>query len=132
MGEGGYYLRRPNPPGPLRPHTVHRGRRLGGGRRDAVEVAPAGGATPIDASRAAWVRSVSGPAAPIHRLTEREREVLRLIATGLSNSAIRKQLDLSPRTVEAHVRSIFMKLDLPDSSESHRRVLAVLAFLGSP
>jgi DNA-binding NarL/FixJ family response regulator len=64
-------------------------------------------------------------------LTEREREVLALIAEGRSNQAISQQLFVSPKTVEAHVRQILLKLDLPESSADHRRVLAVLTYLRS-
>lgn len=63
-------------------------------------------------------------------LTDRERDVLSLIAEGRSNRAIGKQLYLSSRAVERHVQSIFQKLRLPDSEEDNRRVLAVLALLG--
>jgi DNA-binding NarL/FixJ family response regulator len=63
-------------------------------------------------------------------LTEREREVLGLIAEGRSNRAIAGQLDLSPRAVERHVQAIFQKLRLPESEDDNRRVLAVLALLG--
>ncbi len=66
---------------------------------------------------------------PLDELTEREREVLSLIAEGRSNGAISKRLFLSPKTVESHVRQIFMKLDIDSSPEDHRRVLAVLAYL---
>lgn len=62
-------------------------------------------------------------------LTERERSVLRLMAQGRSNHAIASQLFLSEKTVEAHVRSIFTKLDLTLSCDDHRRVLAVLQYL---
>ena len=63
-------------------------------------------------------------------LTDRERDVLALLAEGRSNRAIAKQLYLSPRAVERHVQSIFQKLRLPDTEDTNRRVLAVLALLG--
>ena len=66
---------------------------------------------------------------PLAALTDREREVLELIAQGRSNSAIGQRLYLSPKTVETHIRQIFQKLDLAEDAGSHRRVLAVLAFL---
>jgi DNA-binding NarL/FixJ family response regulator len=66
---------------------------------------------------------------PLYDLTEREREVLRLMAEGRSNQGIRSKLGVSDRTVEAHVRSILMKLELPDTADDHRRVLAVLSYL---
>ena len=63
-------------------------------------------------------------------LTDREREVLSLIAEGRSNRAIGKKLFLSSRAVERDVQAIFRKLGLPDSEDDNRRVLAVLALLG--
>jgi DNA-binding NarL/FixJ family response regulator len=63
-------------------------------------------------------------------LTEREKSVLELIAEGRSNRAIGQQLYLSSRAVERYVQSIFQKLRLPESDETNRRVLAVLALLG--
>ena len=66
---------------------------------------------------------------PLRELTPREREVLALMAEGLSNRGICSRLFLSPKTVEAHVKNIFMKLGLTQEPDDHRRVLAVLAFL---
>lgn len=66
---------------------------------------------------------------PLAGLTERERKVLALMAQGLSNCALSAELCLSAKTVEAHVRGIFTKLNLAPDAGDHRRVLAVLAFL---
>jgi DNA-binding NarL/FixJ family response regulator len=66
---------------------------------------------------------------PLGELTPREREVLGLMAEGLSNRGICEKLVVSPKTVETHVNSIFWKLGLVPAPEEHRRVLAVLAFL---
>ena len=68
---------------------------------------------------------------PLDDLTDREREVLALIAEGRSNHGIAEILVLSPKTVEAHVGRILAKLGLDDTPDYHRRVLAVLAFLRS-
>ena len=68
---------------------------------------------------------------PLEELTPREREVLRLMAEGRSNHAIAETLVISERAVEKHVTSIFSKLNLPQTAEDHRRVLAVLTFLRS-
>jgi DNA-binding NarL/FixJ family response regulator len=68
---------------------------------------------------------------PIDDLSDREREVLALMAEGRSNRAIAERLVITERTVEKHVRSILTKLRIPESQEDHRRVLAVLAYLGS-
>lgn len=69
------------------------------------------------------------PGGPLTQLSNREREVLALMAEGRSNGAIRERLFLSPRTVEAHVKHIFAKLGLDESQDDHRRVLAVLTYL---
>ena len=66
---------------------------------------------------------------PLDALTAREREVLALMAEGQSNAGIGQALWVTEGTVEKHVRSIMMKLQLPETAEVHRRVLAVLAFL---
>ncbi len=67
----------------------------------------------------------------IDELTEREREVLALMAEGRSNSAIAERLVIAERTVEKHVTNILMKLRISATEEDHRRVLAVLVYLGS-
>ncbi len=64
-------------------------------------------------------------------LSDREREILSLMAEGLTNTGIAKRLVLSERTVEAHVRSVLLKLGIPQSEDGHRRVLAVLAHLSA-
>ncbi len=66
---------------------------------------------------------------PLAALSQRERQVLGLIAEGMSNRAVAARLFVTERTVEAHVTQIFQKLRLPESPDQHRRVLAVLAFL---
>jgi DNA-binding NarL/FixJ family response regulator len=68
-------------------------------------------------------------ASPLEELTDREHEVLGLLAEGLSNRAIALRLVVTQRTVEGHVKQVFHKLGLAASPDSHRRVLAVLAYL---
>jgi DNA-binding NarL/FixJ family response regulator len=95
---------------------------------DAVERV-AGGGTAFDPGVvSSLVRGQRGSL--LDDLTERERNVLSLIAEGRSNRAIAKQLFLSPRAIERHVQAIFQKLRLPESEDDNRRVLAVLALLG--
>ena len=67
---------------------------------------------------------------PLDSLTPREREVLALMAEGRTNREIASELMVSERAVERHVTSIFVKLDLPAGQDDHRRVLAVLTYLG--
>ncbi len=89
----------------------------------------AGGGSALDPR---VVAALVGPAAGDGRLadlTDREREVLELMAEGLTNAAIGRRLHLSERTVEAHVRHVLLKLEIPQSEDAHRRVLAVLALL---
>jgi DNA-binding NarL/FixJ family response regulator len=66
---------------------------------------------------------------PLAALTPREREVLSLVAEGRTNAGIAKELWLTEKTVETHVRSILGKLDLPHDADTHRRVLAVVTYL---
>ncbi len=68
---------------------------------------------------------------PLERLTDREREVLALMAEGRSNRAIAERLFVTDHTVEKHVKSIFGSLRLPQSPDDHRRVLAVITYLNS-
>ncbi|MEU7914606.1 response regulator transcription factor [Microbispora bryophytorum] len=69
---------------------------------------------------------------PLAELTDREREVLALMAQGLTNAALATELFVSPKTVEGYVRSVFTKLGLAPGEREHRRVLAVLQFLRKP
>ncbi|MGD9998212.1 MAG: response regulator transcription factor [Ilumatobacteraceae bacterium] len=90
----------------------------------------AGGGSALDPAVVAnLVSPVNG--SPIERLSERERDVLRLMAEGLTNSGIARRLVVSERTVEAHVRRIFTKLDIAETEDAHRRVTAVLTYLDS-
>jgi DNA-binding NarL/FixJ family response regulator len=68
---------------------------------------------------------------PLENLTSREREVLGLMAEGRTNAGIARRLWVTEGTVEKHVHSIFVKLRLPETDDDHRRVLAVVAFLGT-
>jgi DNA-binding NarL/FixJ family response regulator len=91
----------------------------------------AGGGTVLDPEVVAGL--VSGSArTPLDRLTDREREVLTLMAEGRSNAAIAARLFVSEKAVGKHTNAIFTKLDLPQAHDDNRRVLAVLAWLQGP
>jgi DNA-binding NarL/FixJ family response regulator len=89
----------------------------------------AGGATVLDPEVVAQLLVRRRRDDPLRNLTPREREVLSLMAQGLSNTAIARKMVVTEGAVEKHVRNIFTKLDLPPDEEQHRRVLAVLAYL---
>jgi DNA-binding NarL/FixJ family response regulator len=89
------------------------------------------GGTALDPEVVAQLLARSRRRDPLDRLTAREREVLGLMAEGRSNSAIAQHLVVSDGAVEKHVRSIFTKLDLAPTDQDHRRVLAVLQWLGA-
>ncbi len=82
--------------------------------------------------RTTKLRVLPTPSGRIERLTPREREVLALIAEGCSNEGICAALVVSPKTVESHVHSIFLKLALPRGADVHARVLATRAWLLQP
>ncbi len=90
----------------------------------------AGGGSAIDPEVVAQLLVQHRSADPLGALTPREREVLALMAEGRSNTGIAQQLVVSDGAVEKHIRNVFIKLDLPPCDEDHRRVLAVLAWLG--
>jgi DNA-binding NarL/FixJ family response regulator len=98
---------------------------------DAVERVGAGGSVldPSVVSQLVGRRRAGHD--PLDDLSDREQEVLALIAEGRSNRAIAERLFIAERTVEKHVKSILMKLHIAESQDDHRRVLAVLAYLGS-
>jgi DNA-binding NarL/FixJ family response regulator len=96
---------------------------------DAVRRVAAGGLV-IDPSVVARLVARRRVRNPLDDLTDRERDVLSVMAEGRSNQAICERLSLSPKTVEAYVRGVFTKLGLEQHADDHRRVLAVLAFLG--
>jgi DNA-binding NarL/FixJ family response regulator len=92
----------------------------------------AGGGTALDREViASLVRAQTGRDDPLAQLTPRERETLSLIAQGRSNAAIARELVITLGAVEKHVTNIFGKLNLPATDDDHRRVLAVLAYLGA-
>ncbi len=89
------------------------------------------GGSAIDPTIVSQLLGRKRPDNPLESITPREREVLELMAQGRSNQAIADRLVITLRAVEKHVSSIFDKLGLPATSDDHRRVLAVLAFLRS-
>jgi DNA-binding NarL/FixJ family response regulator len=89
----------------------------------------AGGGTVVDAEVVRTVLDTPRRADPVDRLTEKEREVLDLVAQGLSNASIAQHLGVTERTVETHTSRIFAKLGLEADPSTHRRVLAVLVHL---
>jgi DNA-binding NarL/FixJ family response regulator len=95
----------------------------------ALERLAAGG-TVLDPDVVSELLSASRRSEALSQLTSREREVLALMAEGRSNSAIAASLVVTQRAVEKHITSIFLKLGLPATDADHRRVLAVLRYLG--
>ena len=95
---------------------------------DAVRRVAAGGSV-IDAEVVARLLGRPRSHTPLDELTPREREILQLMAEGLSNQGIAERLVLDPKTIEGHVTRIFSKLGLEPTGADHRRVLAVLTFL---
>jgi DNA-binding NarL/FixJ family response regulator len=97
---------------------------------DAITRIAAGG-TALDPEVVSGLLSASRHASALSALTAREQDVLALMAEGRSNSAIADRIFVSERAVEKHISNIFTKLGLPPSDSDHRRVLAVLAYLGT-
>jgi len=89
------------------------------------------GGTALDAEVVAQLMVRNRADDPLSGLTPREREVLAAMAEGRTNVGIAKLLSISEGATEKHISNIFGKLELPDSQNDHRRVLAVLTYLGS-
>ena len=90
-----------------------------------------GGDSVVDPSLVLELLAARSADDPLENLTAREREVLGLMAEGRTNGGIARRLWVTEGTVEKHVHSIFVKLRLPETDDDHRRVLAVVAFLGA-
>jgi DNA-binding NarL/FixJ family response regulator len=97
---------------------------------DAIARVAAGG-TALDPEVVAGLLNASRHTSALGTLTAREHDILALMAEGRTNSAIAGRLGVSERAVEKHIGNIFSKLGLPRSDSDHRRVLAVLAYLGT-
>jgi DNA-binding NarL/FixJ family response regulator len=95
---------------------------------DAVRQVARGGSA-LDPEVVAHMLDRRRVGGPIDRLTERERDALALMAQGMANAPIAAALEISEHALQRHIGSVFAKLDLPVSSEDHRRVLAVLTYL---
>ena len=91
----------------------------------------ANGGTALDPEVVAQLMARNGADDPVSTLTPREREVLAAMAEGRTNIGIARQLGITEGAAEKHISNIFGKLELPESPSDHRRVLAVLAYLGS-
>jgi DNA-binding NarL/FixJ family response regulator len=100
------------------------------GFADAIRRVGSGGSV-VDPEVVSALVSKQRHSRKLSELTEREREILELMAEGRSNAGICERLFLSPRTVESHVRMIFRRLGLEETHDDHRRVLAVLTYLQS-
>jgi DNA-binding NarL/FixJ family response regulator len=97
---------------------------------DAVRHVAAGG-TVMDPEVVSQLLAKRARDEQVGRLTQREREVLALMAEGRSNAAVAARLVVSEKAVAKHIANIFMKLDLAPSEDDNRRVMAVLAYLNS-
>ena len=99
-----------------------------GGLADAVRRVADGGVV-VDPELVARLVGRSRPESPLDELTPREQEVLALMAEGLTDRGIGERLFVTPKTVETHIRHIFLKLQLPEGAAENKRVHAVLAYL---
>jgi DNA-binding NarL/FixJ family response regulator len=89
----------------------------------------AAGGVAVDPEVVALLMHPRPKAGPLDELTQRERSVLALMAEGRSDTAIGRALFIAPKTVQSAVRSIFLRLGLPEAPDDHRRVLAVITYL---